>query len=148
MKQERYVIRGLRATELVWNMETSSWNFVNLRTKKIIAYTNDTDDYPLGTHKWIFSEGGCYDNNRVNYRRMNLHSCEDTDFICNDGQCIGGELRCDCRYNCHDFSDEENCTIFTVPNYDKNSPPQIITEENEPHQMPLLDVFINIISVV
>ena len=88
IRQERYVMRGMVSTELVWNMETLSWNFVNLRSKKVIAYTNDTDDYPLGTHKWTFTDGRCQDNNIVNYRSMNLHSCGDNQFTCKDGQCI------------------------------------------------------------
>ena len=72
MKDERYVIRGLGSIELTWNMESSSWNFFNLRTKKVIAYTNDTDDYPLGTNKWIFTDGACHDSNGEKYRRNAL----------------------------------------------------------------------------
>ena len=34
-------------TGLVWNEIEKKWEFVNLRTNKVIAYTNDTDDYPL-----------------------------------------------------------------------------------------------------
>ena len=148
MRQKRYVIRGMRSTELVWNMGSSSWNFINLRTKKVIAYNNDTDDYPLGTYKWIFTDGGCYDNNGGKYRKMNLNSCGENEFSCLDGQCIDGSLRCDLGYHCKDYSDEENCTIFTTPNYDKNSPPPILIHENEKHKMTLLKVSVDIIEIL
>ena len=141
-------MRGLMSTELVWNMETLSWNFVNLRSKKVIAYTNDTDDYPLGTHKWIFTDGRCQDNNIVNYRSMNLHSCGDNQFTCKDGQCIDWSLRCDLGYHCQDFSDEENCTIFTVPNYDKETPPPIMAKGNQLPQLTTVFVSLDIMDIL
>ena len=130
-KEGHYVIRGLRSTDLVWSTETFSWNFVNLRNKKVIAYTNDTDDYPLGIHRWTFTDGRCHDNAEGKFRRMILHSCGENEFSCKNGQCIKLGLRCDLGYNCKDFSDEENCTIFTEPNYEKHSPPPVMTKENE-----------------
>ena len=36
MEEGRYVIRGLRFTDLVWNQNASSWNFVNIRNKMLI----------------------------------------------------------------------------------------------------------------
>ena len=124
-KNDRYVIRGLKFSNLEWDLETSSWRILNLRNKKMIAYTNDSNDYPLGTHKWVFPDGRCKDKSQNRYRRMNLHSCLEVEFICNDGQCIDIRSRCNSEYNCHDFSDEENCTLFTAPNYDKDSPPTL-----------------------
>ena len=57
-------------------------------------------------------------------------------------------LRCDLSYHCKDYSDEENCTIFTAPNYDKNSPPPILIHENEKHKMTLLEVSVDIIELL
>ena len=148
MKNERYLIRskGWKTAELVWNEK--KWEFVNLRSKKVIAYTNDTDDYPLGTHKWIFTDGRCTENNGEKYRRMKLHSCDKQEFSCEDGQCIDAAFRCDLEYNCADLSDEENCTMFTTPGYELNTPPPIISKGDGSQNLILVDVSIAIIAII
>ena len=92
IRQRRYVIRGLGpgSTELVYNRKSQSWDFVSLRTKKVIAYTKDTDDYPLGTHKWTIGNDAiaCSPKGDEYKRVLKLTGCRENEFTCNDGQCI------------------------------------------------------------
>ena len=57
------------------------------------------------------------------------------------GSALNPSLQRPClEYNCHDFSDEENCTLFTAPNHEKESPPNL--------QLTRLDVSIDIIEIL
>lgn len=38
--------------------------------------------------------------------------CRITEFLCNNGQCINHDLRCDGDFDCDDFSDESNCRMY------------------------------------
>ena len=38
--------------------------------------------------------------------------CRVTEFLCNNGQCIHQDWRCDGDFDCEDFSDESNCRMY------------------------------------
>ena len=42
--------------------------------------------------------------------------CNDDQFMCNDGSCIGSTLRCNRRSDCHDSTDELGCNYFLHSN--------------------------------
>ena len=50
---------------------------------------NDTQDYPIGTQHWYFTDGKCTDPDEP-WRKMNLHLAvqQPGHFCCDDGQCI------------------------------------------------------------
>ena len=110
-------------------------------SKDIIAYTNDTQDYPIGTHKWHFENFMCTDPAQ-RFRKMNLHNCKENEFSCQNGKCINMKFRCDKDYDCPDFSDEENCTVLTISNYDKNIPPPIVKVNSKKKDLPPSDLLL------
>ena len=46
-----YDILGWRSTSLNWNLENHRWEFVELRNKNIVAFCNDTLEYPFGDQR-------------------------------------------------------------------------------------------------
>ena len=109
-------------------------------TGKEIAYTNTTNDYPVGVHKWYFVDGKCQDS-KENWRKMNLHACKQNEFICKSGDCVNMKHRCDRNYQCKDLSDERNCTFVKPWDYDETaSPPKILTETIKGGSQELLDI--------
>ena len=52
MIERKYQIIGLKQSKLLW--QEDKWAFIN-GDDDIVAFTNDTTDYPLGTHRWYFT---------------------------------------------------------------------------------------------
>ena len=125
-KDGRYEILGLSTTKLIW--DEGRWIFLNMLTGGVIAFTEDTIDYPIGTHNWYFEDKKCSDPGEK-WRKMNLHqACGDEKYACRNGFCISSKHKCDGNFDCKDFSDEINCRLVNsslTPNYDKNNPPPI-----------------------
>ena len=144
MKKEKEVMKffGWRSTKLVWN--ETKWSFVDGWTQKQIAFTNNTNDYPVGVHKWYFVDGKCQDS-KAKWRKMNLHGCKHTEFNCKSGDCVNMKNRCDRNYHCKDLSDEQNCTFVKPLDYDKTAaPPKILTGNIEDGKEELIDINISV----
>ena len=43
---------------------------------------------------------------------LNFNTCKDDQFNCNDGNCIDILKLCDGQINCHDTSDEDQCSLI------------------------------------
>ena len=57
---------------------------MRLWTRAVVAYTRDTQDYPIGTHLWHFTGNVCSDGSVT--RMMNLHrSTGAGEFSCSNG---------------------------------------------------------------
>lgn len=41
-------------------------------------------------------------------------ACRPDQFVCDDGQCISGHLKCDRSNNCKDGSDERDCREYNI----------------------------------
>ena len=55
---------------------------------------------------------------------MNLNSCSEDEFLCNNGECIPMARRCNIEKDCSDQSDEQNCNIVTLAEgYNRKIPP-------------------------
>ena len=68
--------------------------------------------FALGKHNWTISgdtekcsKGGIYTI------EIKLTGCHESEFTCDNGQCISMEERCDHFPDCEDQSDEEDCDI-------------------------------------
>ena len=64
----------------------------------------------LGTHPWNIYDPMCHNEEMI--VNVSLTSCYNNDFNCNDGGCIPINYRCDGINDCHDHSDEADCTIL------------------------------------
>ena len=105
-------ISGLPGLQTTLSRDTEGqWTFTNLWTRAVVAYTRDTQDYPIGTHLWHFTGNVCSDGSVT--RMMNLHRATGVgEFSCANGVTILMELKCDGYIDCADRSDEHNCSLI------------------------------------
>ena len=80
--------------------------------------------FMIGKHNWTV-EGDSSCNGGRNYvTELKMSGCSENQFTCNDGQCLGINLRCDQISDCRDKSDEEDCDILLLDaGYKKKVPP-------------------------
>ena len=107
----------------------------------------DTDDLPVGRHKWMVENNVCNEG-ATSSETLLISGCEDGEFTCDDGKCLDISQRCNnievrrktiihlksnsiiFLQECDDVSDEKNCrTIYIDPEkYLKTKPPPSIDQ--------------------
>ncbi len=97
-----YSFRGYKDTKLSFDSKLQQWKFQIYSNSSIYAIANATN-YPVGTLEWEFHGEPCYAY-KVTRLDLNLNTCNDTEFNCQDGSCIPLEQRCDRRVDCDDKS--------------------------------------------
>ena len=81
--------------------------------------------FALGKHNWTVSGDNfrCFEGKQYTIE-MKLTGCKNTQFTCDDGQCVKMEERCNQIPNCEDESDERDCKILVLKKgYNKRVPP-------------------------
>ena len=66
---------------------------------------------------------------------MNLHQItRNESFCCENGLCVAAEKRCDGSIDCVDYSDEKNCNLVHIQDfeYKRNQPPSPVVIERFP----------------
>ena len=70
--------------------------------------------------RWFFPDSACSEPGQP-WRLLNLHRAAGAgSFCCRSGQCVPAEARCDISVDCVDMSDEENCSLVSLPNNNYN----------------------------
>ena len=124
LKQEKVLIGNMQ-TKITWSSESKRWEIQALKDNSIIAFMNDTNNYPFGKHQWFFKNLECTDSGQ-SFRTLLLHQEVDQPgkFCCDDGKCIDSELVCDNNQHCNDNTDESNCNMIQFSeDYDPRAPP-------------------------
>ncbi len=106
---------------------------------------------------WTVTNDPCFGDGSVEVQ-LNLNACSDSEFNCNDGQCVSMADRCDGIINCNDktgrlcynlvavifttntfsqkhitnkFSDEVDCFVYEKDfSYLKNMPPEALNNDS------------------
>ena len=82
--------------------------------------------YALGKHNWTITNDTekCSGKESSYTIEMKLTGCNESQFTCDDGQCVSMEERCNQLPNCRDESDENGCEILILKQgYKKRVPP-------------------------
>ena len=114
--------------QLGWAGDSQTWEMTNPRYPDIQAQMTGWD-YPLGSRVWRLRGDGCSAQTRE--VELSLSCCLETEYSCDDGQCVGMEARCDQHHHCTDGSDEKNCRIVHVDRekYLKDKQPPTVGDE-------------------
>ena len=92
----------------------------------------DHGDYPIGRHFWRVNDPDCGITKEV--AEISVSRCEfGIEFTCNSGHCIDINKRCNNINDCDDNSDEDKCSLITIPkSYNKIKPPEAADQQNQP----------------
>ena len=131
---------GFISTKLLHNAATKKWEILSSFDNELLAHTiEEFDGIPLGTFEWS------YDKSNLSAAFFNFHLAVDQPgyFCCDDGLCLSSELVCDNIPNCRDKSDERNCDMVKMPDYqyEKIRPPSQIIKVNNKKVFSFVDVF-------
>ena len=95
------------------------------------------------------SEDPCFSGQDSAMKRIKFTTCLDSEFTCDDGQCIDIEERCDQSIDCKDSSDENNCKMLNMErNYNKGTPPFILDKKSKTIQTANVNISIAVTDVL
>ena len=119
-------LNGYISSVLSFSTGRARWEVSTTTDRTLLAFMNETEDFPLGVHPWYFLDSHCTDQGE-DFRNLNFHLDVEQpgNFCCDDGTCIDSELVCDNVAHCQNKDDEaEGCDILRVPQYyHTNLPP-------------------------
>ncbi|XP_023343018.1 uncharacterized protein LOC111712596 [Eurytemora carolleeae] len=119
---------GTTTSFIIFDKAKLEWLWYDKKENSSVAKSTSTEDsLLLGVNTFDFSgvnADSCKKIGESMLKMITFTTCSDTQFTCNDGQCIDMEERCDQSVNCIDESDEDNCKmIFKKDNYKKTIAP-------------------------
>ena len=91
---------------IIKNHTTSDWQIQTKISNEVILTLNQTG--VIGQNTWHLIE------HKMSIL-LSFDHCENDEFNCNDGSCIGIENRCDYKPDCSDNSDEHDCKLVELP---------------------------------
>ena len=132
-----YVNRDESRFSMSYNTKSSAWELVELTKEwnpsegslKLLASVKSTmTNMALGMNLWtVYNDSKeCNINDGEAYTTtLSFSVCNDTQFACQDGNCVPMERRCDGKIDCYDKSDEMECNLIVFESsYSKGiSPP-------------------------
>ena len=133
---------GFVSTNIVYSSKRQRWELMNYMTKNVIAYMNETSDYPIGSHSWYFTQSSCVDDGE-NYRKLNFRKYvrQPGMFCCNDGGCFSSEVVNDGVKHCESGEDESDYPMLMLPQYyDRLVPPDEVSVNLNIIDIPRIDV--------
>ncbi len=99
IRNNQYVLQGYSNAK-IFKTDESTWNIGLYDTNDTFASIKHPD-YPFGIQTWTVTNDPCFGDGNVEVQ-LNLNACSDSEFNCNDGQCVSMADRCNGVINCHD----------------------------------------------
>ena len=136
---------GITGWTLDFSELKNTWNLHHPSYKKNTVTLLDTRRRPFGKNIWVVENYEC-NFEQAETMDLQISSCEEDQFTCNDGMCIDFASRCDRKNNCVDISDEKNCRIVSLDpqRYLKDDPP---TKDGRKANVTLSMVIKNILDI-
>ncbi len=100
----RHSFRGFKDTVLQYDPVRDQWRMDLYSTNETYAVTNSTE-YPFGLREWEIVGDSCF-KKRHSFLTINVNACEDSEFNCDDGNCVPISQRCDGKVQCPDKTGE------------------------------------------
>ena len=127
------VYKGIKTSMIAFNRTTKLWHLYKPRdNSSLVTSAASLDSLMIGLHTFNFEqaqEEKCYQDKKL--QRVKLTTCTAGFFTCKSGDCIPMHKRCDQTTNCPDESDESECKLMVMKNYNKNIPPFTIDAMND-----------------
>ena len=121
---------GMKAS-IVYDRKQTIWIMTDVVTNMTGISTASATSLILGRHSWtIKGDRGCSKDGSEYTTELKMSGCQDGNFTCDNGQCVGMDKRCNQLPDCRDKSDENNCkTLVLEGTYNKNVPPVVSDKE-------------------
>jgi len=119
-------------TNLEFNITENLWQLYDKKNKLTLTSAASKQSYMLGLQQVSFSQAkdeACYKDTLT--QKIKFTACKEGFFTCSDGHCIAMRKRCDQTAHCLDKSDEQNCRIIIMENYNRNIAPYIVDPSND-----------------
>ena len=116
---------GFTSSIIHYDTKNRQWKLSLVNNKATFAISNvEISTLVLGNHVWrITNDFGCFSGG-TEERTLTFSSCTNSQYTCNDGECIDLKFRCDGKVQCDDLSDEISCYIIEESqSYRKDLPP-------------------------
>ena len=126
---------GYRYANITFDEHSKKWNISGApsRIQTFIAeFTPNqfTTKHPVGRKHWLIQDSICRTSSPKH--SITFSVCDaPLQFTCDSGACISIDKRCNEQIDCSDGSDEENCSLISIPSsYNKAKSPGIKTENS------------------
>ena len=91
----------------------------------------------------------CFSKGESPIKSIKFTTCSNTQFTCDDGQCIDIEERCDQSIDCEDSSDENNCKLLNMEkNYNKGTPPFFLDKKTKTIKTAKVNISLTVTDVL
>ena len=70
--KEKQTFQGNIISKIIFSPNSSRWEIINLRNDMVIAFCNETTDYPFGAREWYFLEHNCKEKGKM-WKRLLFH---------------------------------------------------------------------------
>ena len=119
------IMVGKQSARIEYDSSLSEWVYSDPRLNVTARTRASQISYALGKHNWTISGDTYKCSKGKDYTfEMKLTGCKETQFTCDDGQCVKMEERCNQMPDCEDDSDEMDCRILVLKKgYNKRVPP-------------------------
>ena len=137
---------GALSAQIKFNSTISQWVYSDSRFDVAARSRASQNSFALGKNNWTVSDDNykCFEGKKYTLV-MKLTGCYETQFTCDDGQCIKMEERCNQLPDCEDKSDEYDCKILALEKgYNQRVPPVSTIISGEKRTLEAVDVNVSL----